>query len=864
MLSRRSIKVMKVRRLITLLSLASLLSPLSQAITTPGLQSDGSILLHNQWPIRPAGTQLALDEFPTAVAVHPSGNYAAVIHAGSGKHSIWLIDLKTQKTAQIVSIVETFNGVSFSSDGKLLALSGGSEPLIRLFTFSDGTLHDHKPVIIGQTKDRAIVSGVSFIPNTHTVLATRLLENDIHCVDCDTGIKLWTTHLGEALSANKHAPALEPKNLNAPNDVEGANEIIQGEQPLNILCDDSGSHVYVSLWGQSSVAVLNAKDGQEITRYACGLHPNSLQLSPRNGIFDSGKRLYVSNGGLNTVTVIDTSDGHVLEQLNTSIIPGTTPGSTPESLALTRDGKTLYVANASNNNIAVFDVSKAGNSSPIGFIPTGWMPTSVSLTSKEDTLLVISARGLTPKPNNIGETTKFKYIATLFEGSLGFISLPKGEAYLKQLALWTRDAQTCIPANHTPIAKEILALQTTPEKKSPITHVIYVIKENRTYDQVFGDIKEGNGDPALCLFPENVTPNLHALAKQFVLLDNLYANSEISASGHEWSMAAYCSEFVEKIWPPDYGHRTQVTGLAQENFPYPAEGHYAAAFPALGYIWDQAAKAHVTYRTYGEFINNGKSPNDPVTASVPSLEGHFDPYFRGFDLSYSEQKRASEFISELKRFEKEGDMPQLQIVRFGNDHTMGAKANAPTPRALVADNDLAVGRLVDAVSHSKFWDSTLILVIEDDAQNGPDHVDAHRTEALAISPYTQKGSVDSTPYSTCSMLHTMELVLGIEPMSEFDANAEPMWGSFQGTPNLATYTARSATIDLNEKNPAGTRGAKVSSSFDFSKEDLIDDIALNQVVWKTVKGEKSKMPAPIHSAYVRTIKHATDSDGDDD
>jgi len=855
---------MNLRRFFTLICPLLFVSSQSFAITTPGLQSDGSILLHNQWPIRPAGTQLALSEFPTAVAIHPSGNYAAVIHTGTGKHSIWLIDLKTQKTVQIVSVTETFNGISFSSDGKLLALSGGSEPLIRLFSFSQGTLHEHKAVTLGKKNDRAVVSGVSFIPNTHTVLATRLLENDVHCVDCDTGINLWTTRLGKSLSDDKNAPALEPKSINAPNDVEGANEIIEGEQPLNILCDESGSRVYVSLWGQSSVAVLNAKDGEEITRYSCGLHPNALQLSPRNGIFDSGKRLYVSNGGLNTVTVIDTKDGHILEQLNTSIIPGTTPGSTPESLALTQDGKTLYVANASNNNIAVFDVSQASVSNPIGFIPTGWMPTSVCLTPKEDLLLVISARGLTPKPNNIGESTKFKYIATLFDGSLGFIPLPKAEAYQKQLALWTNDAQKCVPSHTIPIAKEILALQTTSEKKSPITHVIYVIKENRTYDQVFGDIKEGNGDPNLCLFPEEVTPNQHALVKQFVLLDNFYANSEISASGHEWSMGAYCSEFVEKIWPPDYGHRPQITGIAQENYPYPAEGHYAAAFPALGYIWDQAAKAHVSYRTYGEFINNGKTPQDPVTASIPNLKGHFDPNFRGFDLSYSEQKRATEFISELKRFEKEGDMPQLQIVRFGNDHTMGAKANAPTPRALVADNDLAVGRLVEAVSHSKFWVTTLILIVEDDAQNGPDHVDAHRTVALAISPYTQKGSVDSTPYSTCSMLHTMELVLGIAPMSEFDATAEPMWGSFQATPNLATYTTRSARINLNEKNPAGTHGAKVSSNFDFSKEDLVDDIALNQVVWETVKGEKSPMPAPIHSAYVRRIKHPSDSDQDDD
>jgi len=856
---------MTFRHFLAALSLTSF-TVLSYGVAgiVPGVQPNGSMLLHNQWSIKPAGTQIALGEFPVAIAIQPSGNFAAVLHAGLGKHEVWLVDLKSQKTVQVLSLVESFNGIAFSSDGKLLACSGGSEQVIRLFSFSNGTLHTHPSVVLGKPKDRAVVSGVSFKPNSHIALAARLLENDVFCVDCDSGVTLWRTRLGASLSSNKNAPAPEPKETVAPNDILGGHEIIEGEQPLNIVCDESLNKIYVSLWGQSAVAVLNDATGLEITQYTCGLHPNALQLSPKNNIFDSGKRLYISNGDNNTVTVIDTSDGHILEQLNTSVIADSKPGSTPDSLALTRDGKTLYVANSKTNTIAVFDVTQAGYSTPIGFIPTGWMPTSVCLTPDDDQLLILSARGLTTKANNIGETKKYSYIASLYKGSLGIINLPKKDAYVSQLATWTKTALTCLPAKIETPSAEILALQSTPEKASPLTHVIYVIKENRTYDQVFGDIKKGNGDSNLCLFPTSVTPNQHKLAEQFVLLDNFYANSEVSASGHEWSMAAYTTDFVEKLWPPDYGHRPQVTGLAQENFPYPSEGHYAAAFPSLGYIWDQAAKAHVSYRSYGEFIVNGATANEPATAILPNLIGHIDPNYRGFDLFYSEQKRASEFISEMKRFEKLGDMPHLQIVRLGNDHTMGARGNGLTPRAFVADNDLALGRVVEAVSHSNFWSSTIIFVIEDDAQDGPDHVDAHRTIALAVSPYTQKASVDSTPYTTCSMLHTMELILGIEPMSQFDSSAQPMWAAFQGTPNLTTYSAITPEVSLTEKNPVGTRGDKLSSNFDFSKEDLINEVAFNRVIWSAVKGESSVMPAPVHAAFVKSLKHKKDKDGDDD
>jgi hypothetical protein len=282
--------------------------------------------------------------------------------------------------------------------------------------------------------------------------------------------------------------------------------------------------------------------------------------------------------------------------------------------------------------------------------------------------------------------------------------------------------------------------------------VIYIIKENRTYDQVFGDLPQGNGDAKLCLFPDHVTPNHHKLARDFVLLDNFYAEAEVSADGHEWSMGAYASDFVEKTWPLNYGHNRP------RKFPYPAEGNFPIAFPANGYLWDRAREAGVTYRSYGEFVILGTPVDKPITTKIKTLEGHIDPWYRGFDLDYPDTKRAERFISELKKFEDAGDMPRLQIVRLGNDHTQGVSRGKRTPTAYVADNDLAFGQILEAVSHSRFWPETAVFVVEDDAQNGPDHVDAHRTIALVLSPYAKRGVVDSTMYSTSSMLRTIELI----------------------------------------------------------------------------------------------------------
>jgi hypothetical protein len=317
-------------------------------------------------------------------------------------------------------------------------------------------------------------------------------------------------------------------------------------------------------------------------------------------------------------------------------------------------------------------------------------------------------------------------------------------------------------------------------------------------------------------------------------------------------MGAYATDFVEKMWPLSYGHNHA------KKYAYPAEGYFPIAAPAGGYLWDRAREAGVSYRSYGEFVNMLTPADQPTAARVKALEGHIDPWYRGFDLSYRDTKRADRFIAELKRMESEGAMPSLQIIRLPNDHTHGTSPRYRTPTAYVADNDLALGQIVEAVTRSKFWPQTAIFILEDDAQNGPDHVDAHRSIAFVVSPYTKRGSVDSTMYSTSSMLRTIELILGLKPMSQFDAAATPMFNAFQTKPDLRTYTGLPAGVDLEELNSAHAWGGEIKMN--FAREDAADDLLLNEAIWRSLRGPDKPMPAPARAAFVFTHSKEQDED----
>jgi YVTN family beta-propeller protein len=819
----------------------------------PGVKPDGSVLLPNQWSLRPAGKQVELADFPVNVAVHPGGRYAAVLHCGYSKQEILVVDIATAQVRSRTGIDEAFYGLEFSKDGRQLFCSGAGDETVHVFAFQQGTLTNEHRIRLHDPKLRAVPAGLAVDAAGRRLYAANVWGDRVTRVDLvsepnPVDILLRTNTAPLALAPVPTSLDLEDQ---AANKREESSHYRAGREdnfPYACRLDESRQKLYVSCWGQAAVGVIDLRTDRTMARWPVQEHPCEMVLTR------SGKRLFVANANRNTVTVLDTATGHPLETISTALYPQAFPGSTPNSLALTPDGETLFVANADNNVVAVFDVGAPGKSRSLGFIPVGWYPTSVRVTPDGRHLLVANGKGLTSKANpngpqpgvNVTSDPNVQLISRLFQGSLSIIDLPARKQFEQQLAAYTAQAYRCCPLKPNAAATGLRPSDNPVPARvgdaSPIKYCLYIIKENRTYDQVFGDLPQGNGDPALCLFPERVTPNLHRLVRDFVLLDNLYADAEVSADGHEWSMGAYATDFVEKMWPMDYGHNRSM------KFPYPAEGYFPIAFPASGYLWDRALEAGITYRSYGEFVDIFTRSNAPTRARVKALEGHIDEWFRPWDLAYSDLDRAARFISELKRFEAAGDMPRLQIMRLPNDHTHGANPGWRTPTAYVAQNDLALGQVVEALSHSKFWPQTAVFVIEDDAQAGPDHVDAHRTTALVISPYTKRGVVDSTMYSTSSMLRTMELILGLKPMSQFDAAAAPMYNSFQAVPDLRPYHSLPANVDIEARNPAHAWGGQIKMN--FAREDAADDLLLNEVVWRSVRGPNSPMPAPVRAAFV--------------
>ena len=827
----------------------------------PGKQPDGSILLPNQWSLRPVGEQVELGDCPVNIAVHPSGDYAAVLHAGFSQHEIIVVNLHHKEVVSRTPLNETYYGIQFSKDGGHLYCSGAGDEIVHDFKFDRGQLIEDRPVRLHKKTDCFVPSGLAVDQQQRRLFAANVWGQSVSRVDLGaeprcrdiplTTNGLLVPRITVAASTNFEMSAATKRKK-----AELFKTIPDDPMPYTCLLDEKRGRLYVSLWAQAAVAVVDLESGHITARWPTEDHPNEMVQTK------SGKFLFVANANRNTVTVFDVDSGRAVENIWAALYPQSPPGSTPNSLALSPDDKMLFVANANNNTVAVFDVSKPGESRSLGFIPVGWYPTSVRVTPDGKHLLVANRKGEMPMANPNGpvpgksseKAPTVQYIGSLFRGTLSIINL---QGIVNKLPGYTAHAYACSPLNadasvtarqpvNNPVPQQ-------PGGPSPIKYCIYIIKENRTYDQVFGDVPKGNGDPKLCLFPDSITPNQHKLVRQFVLLDNFYAESEISAQGHEWSMGAYSSDFVEKMWPLDYNHNESG------KFPYPAEGKFTVAYPASGYLWDHAAAAGVTYRSYGEFTFNPDSTNRAVQTNVKSLKGHIDEWYHGFDLDYPDTARADRFIADIKNYERTGDMPRLQIVRLGNDHTHGAIAGMPTPATYVADNDLGLGRVIEAVSHSKFWSQTAIFVVEDDAQNGPDHVDAHRTTALVISPYARHEAVDSTMYSTCSMLRTMELILGLQPMSQFDAAARPMYNTFQATPDLSPYEAVQFNVDWNQRNPPTAWGAQIKH-LNFAKEDAVDDLLLNEMVWRSVRGTNSAMPAPVHAAFV--FAHAKQDDDD--
>lgn len=802
-----------MKKTVLIMMLAGIAISISAQISSD--LSSHRVALPNGWYLSPVGKVLQLGDLPLNIAVSPNGKLAAVTNNGQSTQMIHLVDVKKETVTDSVVIGKSWLGLVFSDNGKELYASGGNDNWIIKYKVRRKKLINADTIRIGKPwPEKISIAGLALDGRKKVIYAVTKENNMLYCIDLVTKSILSQTPLG-------------------------------GEGYTCILSPDRKT-LYASCWGCDKVVIFDTYSRTIRGSIDVGDNPNDMCIT-RDGIW-----LFVANANDNNVSVIDTRAGRVIETLNAALYPDAPSGSTTNGLALSSDQKTLYIANADNNCLAVFDVSVPGRSKGKGFIPTGWYPTCVRVSGEK--ILVANGKGMTSLPNPYGpnptrsgdvvihheggrdQVIKVQYIGGgLFRGTMSIINVPDEK---------TAGAYSKAVYENTPYSKENELIAEGEEGNpiprkvgdpSPIKYVFYVIKENRTYDQVFGDMLEGNGDPDLVLFGENVTPNHHAIAREFVLLDNFYVNGEVSADGHNWTMGAYATDYLEKNWPTSYGGR---------GGSYPGEGAREVANNKV-FFWDLCKQHGVSYRTYGEFVSGGKP-------TLEVLKDNYCPYFTEWDESVRDTVRFYQWKRDFDSLLAINAVPQFNTIRFINDHTQGLSLGKPTPFAHVADNDLALGLFVEYLSHSPIWNETLIISVEDDAQNGPDHVDAHRSIALLAGGFVKQGFVDHTPYTTTSLLRTMELVLGLPPMTQYDAAANSLWRCFNTTPGHPPYKCRPANIDLNEKNTDKNKWQALSETFDFSVEDRVNDFDFNEVIWRAVKGLDSPCPPSVRAAFLTT------------
>lgn len=783
------------------------------------------VKLPNGWSVTPVGKSLPLGDLPLNIAVSRSNRYAAVTNNGQSTQTIQLLDARNDRELDKVVISKSWGGLVFSADEQSLYVSGGDNNWIVRYAITNEKLVPRDTIKLGNAwtkkKDASMISptGLALDDRKGILYAVTKQDNSLYLID------------------------LKTKNI--------LQQIKLGTEAYTCLLSPDQSKLYISLWGGDKVAVFDTKENKLLDPIAVGDNPNDLCIS-RNG-----KYLYVANANDNTVSVISIKESKVLETLNTAVHPTPLSGTTSNSVALSRDDKTLYIANADNNCLAVFDVSKPGSSHSLGFVPTGWYPSVVRVIDNK--LYVANGKGFSSFPNPYGPNPVAKGQTVLLHG--GDPTKPRPVQYIGGGLLM--GTLSIIP---TPTEKELpvysqAVYHNTPYQReqesnavsekgnpvlgkvgdpSPIKYVFYIIQENRTYDQVLSDMPKGNGDTSLLLFGKHVTPNHHALAENFVLLDNFYVDGEVSADGHNWSLGAYATDYMEKNWPTSYGGRGPgAVGKTGQNKLY---------------IWDQANRFNVSYRTYGEFISADNTPQIPV------LKDHFPKAYPIRDLLDPDTMRYHVWERDFDSLMQKNALPRLMTIRMLSDHTEGTRAGRPTPFAHVADNDLAVGMLVEHISKSSIWENSVIFILEDDAQNGPDHVDAHRSPAYIAGGFVKRNFVDHTMYSTSSVLRTIELILGLPPMTQYDASAMPMWRCFNNKADNTPFKSLPSNINLNELNPKGTKLSAMAKGLDFSGVDRVPDELMNKMIWKAVRGENTKDPAPVHAAFVKLVQKADDDD----
>jgi YVTN family beta-propeller protein len=823
----------------------------------PGPTKDG-FLLPNGWHLTPAGKHVEITDLPLNIVPLSDNKHALVTTNGFNRHEVSLVDLGTGKVVASEWARQSWFGFALNKAEDKLWWSGGGNGMLHAFNMKDGKFArtSEKEINPADLKLEDVLKIADEVKNAKTFKSGLALDEtrgtlfalDMHWSEKVDGKQALRDGRVTAIDLKTGKPARTGQ---------------IGGRPYDVLVGPGGHLLYVSDWAHRQVLAIDPTELRVVAKIPVGEHPNQMVMHPKDG------RLFVACASSNAVYAIDDKRGIVTEVIHTALFPKAPEGTTPDAVALSPDGKTLYVANADNNCVAVVDVEKPNESIVKGFIPTGWYPTAVAVTPDGKNLLVGVGKGNQSKPNplftkeelakkekdevkNIARRLMpYPYIGTTLSGTLSIVPVPDD----KQLRDYTAQVyRNCPYADGLLTAapnKEKTAIPTRVGDESPIKYVIYVIKENRTYDQVFGDLADpklgaaakGNGDPSLCMFPRKVTPNHHKLAEEFVLLDNLYCSGQVSRDGHPWSTAAYHTDYIARDWHLTYSARKGVEDDDEGNL----------SRPPSGYLWDACKRAGLSYRSYGEYgsrVSDGMG-GLKMEGRVPGLVGKMCP---DFGISKVKGSRARDtdnvevFLKEYNRFVKDKTMPRFVIMSLGEDHTDGTKVGAFTPQACVASNDLALGRLVEAVSAGPLWKETAIFVIEDDAQNGPDHVDAHRTVGLVISPYTKRKFVDSTQYQTVSLIRTMELILGLSPLSQYDAAARPMFNSFTDKADLTAYTHEPAQIDLNAKNDKLSFGWELSEKMDFSEYDKINDFELNYVLWHAVMGKDAPQPPAVRRA----------------
>src|SRR3984885_3121326 len=784
----------------------------------------GGFNLPNGWRISPAGKAIdTYGDLTLDATTSPDGSIVIASHSGYLPHGLVVIDTKTQKEVQHIDLKTVWLGMTWSPDGHTLFIPGGnatgakniagSAAPIYEFQYRNGRLEETPKTDLVETIDPKQVwwSGSAYLPSRHLLYAANRGTGygPSNIVVFDTKARTILTRI--------------PVEIN----------------PGAVVPTADGKRLFVSNWSSESVSVIDTGSNKVIRTLHIGMNPNDMKIS-------ADGRLFVACSNDNTIHVIDTKSLQILERISTTLTPLAPEGSTPDALLIDDKRKLLYVANADNNSIAVIRISNREHSSVRGFIPTGWYPSALTLADQGDTLYIGNSKGEEGHPDLKGPGSPLaskwngdETVKTVQKSSIETLSLTNIQ---KDLPHWTRQVIENTPYNDSLLSEARPPLSPTLIPSgvgvpTEIKHVIYIIKENRTYDQEFGDIKGANGDPELTIFGEQVTPNQHALAHQYVVLDNLYCDGEVSVDGHSWSDSAYATDFNERYWPSNYAGRSDTARTR-------------AYVPSAGHLWDLAERKGLTFRSYGEYAVRASTGDGSVAApGAGALAGHVSPNYGG----KRDTDNVQVFLKEFREYEKNYDSPDTNkrfpnfvIMSMPEDHTKGTAPGAYTPQAMVANNDFAIGQLVDAVSHSRYWPNTAIFIIEDDAQDGPDHVDARRTVGLVISPYVKRGIVDSTLYSTSSMVRSIELLLGLPPMSQYDAAAKPMYDSFGAAAVMTPFSAIPPLLDVNARNSKDSYGAAQSMKMDFSDVDRAPMHALNAIIWRSVKGPDALVPTPVH------------------